>query len=168
MQKRGDSMKTAELQELLLSTMPQWHYWIDKPFKTLLDDSMSLGMYYCIQILIEHGDSLTMSELARFTHSPKQQITKTVDRLTECNFAERISDPSDRRIVRLKLTQQGKDYISHFLTEKAGYYQNLFDEMPSEEREAFYQALRTLHECFCNMHKRKLDMNQSGKNQTKS
>ncbi len=161
-------MKTSELQELLLRTMPQWHYWIDKPFKTLLDDSVSLSMYYCIQILKENGESLTMTELARMTHSPKQQMTKTVDRLTECNFAERISDPNDRRIVRLKLTQEGRDYTEHFLSEKAGYYQNLFDEMPPEEREEFYQALHTLHECFCKMHRRKISQEKSDKNQTKS
>lgn len=161
-------MKTSELQELLLATMPQWHYWIDKPFKTLLDDSMSLGMYYCIQLLKEHGESLTMSELARMTHSPKQQITKTVDRLTECNFAERVSDPSDRRIVRLKLTPEGKAYTEHFLSEKAGYYQNLFEEMPSEERENFYQALSVMHECFCNMFQRKKLQDKSEKNTSKN
>ncbi len=154
-------MKTSELQELLLATMPQWHYWIDKPFKPLLDDNINLSMYYCLQMLKEHGESITMSELARFTHSPKQQMTKTVDRLTECNFAERSPDPNDRRIVRLKLTQQGKDYIGHFLSEKAGYYQNLFEEMPPDEREQFYQALKTLHECFCNLHKRKINPKKS-------
>ena len=161
-------MKTSELQELLLATMPQWHYWISKPFKSLLDDSISLSMYYCIQILKEHGESMTMTELARFTHSPKQQMTKTVDRLTECCFAERISDPSDRRIVRLKLTQKGKNYIEHFLSEKAFYYQSMFDEMTPEEREDFYQALQTLHGCFCNMHKRKQNQSKSEKDASKN
>ena len=148
-------MKTAELQELLLATMPQWHYWIDKPFKSLLDDHMSLGMYYCIQILKEHGESMTMSELARSTHSPKQQMTKTVDKLTEYRFAERISDPNDRRIVRLQLTQEGRDYIDKFLSQNAVYYQSMFDEMPPEERQAFYSSLQTLHTIFCKMHQRK-------------
>lgn len=148
-------MKPSELQELLLAVMPQWYYWIARPVKSLLDDRITLNMYYCIQTLKEHGESLSMSELARFTHSPKQQMTKTVDRLTECNFAERVPDPNDRRIIRLKLTQQGKAFTEHFLSEKAGYYQNLFEEMPPEEREQFYQALMTLRKCFCNMHKRK-------------
>ena len=148
-------MTTTEVQELLLATMPQWHYWIDKPFKALLDDHISLGMYYCIQMLKEHGKSMTMTELARTTHSHKQQITKTVDRLTECKFAERVSDPNDRRIVRLQLTQEGLNYSERFLSQNAVYYQSMFDEMPPEERENFYQALRTLHECFCNMQKRK-------------
>lgn len=148
-------MKTSELQELLFSVMPQWYYWIDKPFKSLLDNHISLSMYYCIQVLKENGDTMTMTELARATHSPKQQMTKTVDRLIESNFAERISDPADRRIVRLKLTPEGLSYMENFLSEDAVYYQNLFDEMPDAERKNFYQALQTLHTCFCNMHQRK-------------
>lgn len=147
------------MQELLLATMPQWHYWIDKPFKTLLDDHVSLSMYYCIQLLREHGDTMTMSELARSTHSPKQQVTKTVDRLTECGFAERVADPSDRRIVRLKLTQEGREYIDRFLSQDAAYYQSMFEEMPPDEQENFCQALKALHQCFCHMHQRKREQN---------
>lgn len=148
-------MEISELQELLLKITPQWHYWVGKPFKSLLDDHISLSMYYCIQTLKEHDETLNMSELALFTHNSKQQITKTVDRLIEHKFAERISDPNDRRIIRLKLTQKGKDYTTHFLSENAGCYQNMFENMTPEEHQDFYHALQTLHDCFCNMHQRK-------------
>ena len=42
-------MQTNEIQELLLDTIPAWHYWFARPFKRMLNDGVSLDMYYCIQ-----------------------------------------------------------------------------------------------------------------------
>ena len=42
-------MQTNEIQELLLDTIPAWHYWFARPFKRMLNDGVSLNMYYCIQ-----------------------------------------------------------------------------------------------------------------------
>ena len=54
------------LQEELLALMPVWNYRIAKPFKQMLDEGVSLEMYYCIQTLRWYGGTLTMSELARY------------------------------------------------------------------------------------------------------
>ena len=40
-------MQTNEIQELLLDTIPAWHYWFARPFKRMLNDGVSLDMYYC-------------------------------------------------------------------------------------------------------------------------
>ena len=53
-------------QEELLALMPVWNYRIAKPFKQMLDEGVSLEMYYCIQTLRWYGGTLTMSELARY------------------------------------------------------------------------------------------------------
>ena len=38
-------MQTNEIQELLLDTIPAWHYWFARPFKRMLNDGVSLDMY---------------------------------------------------------------------------------------------------------------------------
>ena len=57
-------MQTNEIQELLLDTIPAWHYWFARPFKRMLNDGVSLDMYYCIQSMRRSGRTMTMTELA--------------------------------------------------------------------------------------------------------
>lgn len=85
-------MQTNEIQELLLDTIPAWHYWFARPFKRMLNDGVSLDMYYCIQSMRRSGHTMTMTELANFARMPKQQMSKLVDRLVDGGFAERLSD----------------------------------------------------------------------------
>ena len=59
-------MQTNEIQELLLDTIPAWHYWFARPFKRMLNDGVSLDMYYCIQSMRRSGRTMTMTELANF------------------------------------------------------------------------------------------------------
>ena len=83
-------MQTNEIQELLLDTIPAWHYWFARPFKRMLNDGVSLDMYYCIQSMRRSGRTMTMTELANFARMPKQQIA---GRGRLCRAAERPRRP---------------------------------------------------------------------------
>lgn len=144
-------MENSELQDLLLATLPQWHYWVAKPMKLMLDEGISVGMYYCIQMLRAHGETMTMSEMARSVHCSKQQMTKTVNKLIECRFMERVPDPADRRIIRLGLTQEGMDFIARFHALSAECFQPMIDRMSPEELTEFNDALSTIHRIFSSM-----------------
>lgn len=131
--------------------MPQWHYWFAKPFKRILDNGVSLEMYYCIQFLRMHGETMTMSELAETTDMPKQQMTKIVNRLIGLNFVERVSDPADRRIIRLKITDKAENYINGFLDKDAAYFKDFFDGLSQSDRDELAQALKSLLRIFNNL-----------------
>lgn len=137
-------METRELQELLLSAMPLWHFCIAKPFKEKLDERVSIGMYYCLRHIGKYNGEITMSELARQVQCPKQQMTKTVNKLIECQMVERVSDPMDRRIIRLRLTEEGMQFIDHFLSEDAAYFLDMLNAMNTQDQQDFQQALETL------------------------
>lgn len=144
-------MKTSEMQELLFATMPMWHYHVAKPFKRLLDEGISLDMYYCVQILRRNNSPMAMSELAHWMRIPKQQVTKVVNKLIECGFAERLYDSSDRRIIRLRLTEKAVGYVDKFLSEDAVYFKNMFDSMSENDRKCFGEALSSIHQVFGKM-----------------
>lgn len=148
-------MQTSEMQELLLAIMPHWHCRIAKPFRQLFENGMSPEMYYCIQYLHHHGGA-TMTTLARAVHSPKQQMTKVVGMLIDKGYARRVSDPNDRRIVRLELTQEGHAYIDSFLQSETVYYQNMINALQEEDREAFGQALQTVYRILSSMSESKV------------
>lgn len=132
------------LQEGLLALMPVWNYKIAKPFKQMLDEGVSLEMYYCIQTLRWYGGTLTMSELARFVRMPKHQMTKMADRLIAHEFVERVYDAADRRVIRLQITEKALAYIDHFLDEDAGYFRKLFENMTAENRMRFQEAMKVM------------------------
>ncbi len=147
-------METSEMQELLLATMPLWHCKIAKPFRKLLDEGISLEMYYCIQVLRHHQGGMTMTELAKSVHSPKQQMTKVVSKLIDMDLAQRVNDPKDRRLIRLELTEQGLQYMDHFLQKDAVYYRNMLDAMSAEDRKEFGEALTVLYRVLSKTHQK--------------
>ena len=120
-------MQPNEIQELLLDIIPAWHYWFARPFKRMLHEGVSLDMYYCLQTLRRHSGNMTMTELANFAGMPKQQMSKIVDKLVDGGFAERLSDPNDRRIIRLRPTERADEYVRQFLEQDAAPYRQFFE-----------------------------------------
>ena len=141
-------MNDQDLKAMLYPLTGQWHRFIAKPYKTLLNEHVSPGVFHCMLILQKHGDNMTMSELARHSQCSKQQMTKLVDKLIENGFAERISDPDDRRIIRLRLTESGQGFLTRFWQDADTYYDSLLGEMTEDEQSDFCQALGTLHRIF--------------------
>ncbi|HIS68758.1 MAG TPA: winged helix DNA-binding protein [Candidatus Gallacutalibacter stercoravium] len=140
-------MESTKIQELLLNLLPVWNYQIAKPFKQLLDEGVSLEMYYCIQTLRWGGGTMTMSELAHYTRMPKQQMTKMVNRLVEQEFVERVYDPQNRRIIKIRLTDRALEYINHFLENEASFH-GFLSQLNQEDKDKFQQALEMLFEVF--------------------
>lgn len=140
-------MQTKDLQDLLFAVMPQWYCHIAKPFKQMMHSGVSLDMYYCIRILQQLGDT-SMTELARWMRMPKQRMTKLADQLIDLQFVERVPDPDDRRIVRLRATDKAREYADRFLSQDAAAYRELFDGLSENDRRDFGEALQTLRRIF--------------------
>jgi len=53
-----------------------------------------------------------MSEIGKYLSMPKPHITVIVDKLIEDRYVERQSDPHDRRIVNIVITEKGLTYFT--------------------------------------------------------
>ncbi len=140
-------MKTEEIketQEKLLALLPLWNYRIAKPFKQLLDEGISLEMYYFLQTLRWLGGTMVMSELAPYVQMQKQQMTKIVNRLVELEFIKRIYDTTDRRMIKLQITDKALEYIDYFLKEDAGCFRQMLEGMNETELCDFKKAMDIL------------------------
>lgn len=134
------------LEEKLMAALPEWNYKIAKPLKQFLNGEVNLEMYYCIQTLRWIGGTATMTELAHITRMPKQQMTKMVNRLVEQELVERIYDPADRRLIKIRITDNASNYIDRFFKEDAGCFHPLIDLLSEKDIAAFNEALRLLLE----------------------
>ena len=144
-------MQEDEMQKLILELMPPWHYWAVKPFKKLLSDDVSMGMYYTLRLIWWYDSPVIMGELAKTAQCSKQQMSKMIGKLTECGYVEQVKDPTDRRIIRLQVTEKGAFYMEDLEEQTKKSYRPMMKAIPEEDRERFFNALKTLHEVFDKM-----------------
>ena len=77
----------------------------DSAFDNLAADRLGLNGtdLHCINI-IENADGLTAGELAAEAGLTSGAVTGVIDRLERAGYARRVSDPDDRRRVKLEVT----------------------------------------------------------------
>lgn len=64
--------------------------------------SWGTNVFYCLR-----DGGLRLTELAERTHTTKQAMLYTVNRLEEAGYVERVPDPADGRAKVIRLTQRG-------------------------------------------------------------
>jgi len=99
-----------------------------------IDDPVSL---YRVMDFLRRKGSPRMSELGRALMVSLSTATRVAEVLVDIGYAERLSDPSDRRLVRLTLTDYGEkahDVIERYLLQSIR--RNL-DFLTTEEQAVF-------------------------------
>ncbi|WP_037910823.1 MarR family winged helix-turn-helix transcriptional regulator [Actinacidiphila yeochonensis] len=67
------------------------------------------------------GRALTPGDLAKETFSSGAAVTKRLKQLTERGLVERRGDSRDRRVIRIHLTDQGRDLVDGILPGQLAY-----------------------------------------------
>lgn len=66
--------------------------------------------YYELGVILSEAQTpMTMGELSQAVDVPLSTATRIVDSLVGLGYAERLSDPTDRRVVRVGLTRTGQE-----------------------------------------------------------
>jgi DNA-binding MarR family transcriptional regulator len=68
------------------------------------------GQAFLLMIL-SHHDGLTHSEIAQKMNISPAAVTKIIQRMEKLNYVQRFPDPSDERISRVFLQEEGKAVI---------------------------------------------------------
>ena len=79
------------------------------------------------------GEGISMKELAELSHITPGAVTQFVDGLVERGLVAREGDPSDRRIVRLKLTELAKNQMEKFRKEHLASMSRIFEALNDDE-----------------------------------
>lgn len=139
-------MKIKAIQQDLLDLLPLWYCQITKIFEQCLDEGVSLDLYYCIRAIEWGGGLITMSALADRLQISKQHMTKKVSRLVELGFVERVYDPADRRVIKVRVTEKGQQFALDFLQKEAGGLRSLIEKMDEQEQEDFAGVIVRLNQ----------------------
>ncbi len=95
---------------------------LDSPLNIGLTYSESnYGLFYRVSSIIYPKNQLTMGELSTALSVPFSKATRIATWLVDSGYVKRLPAPSDRRIVRVALTEKGRDLhqtIGNYMRER--------------------------------------------------
>lgn len=86
----------------------------------------------------------TAGELATLTHVTSGTMTSRLDKLEARRFVARRPDPSDGRLVRVRLTDTGRERVDAAFERLVGTERDLLTALGGGQRRALADALRSL------------------------
>jgi DNA-binding MarR family transcriptional regulator len=69
-----------------------------------------------ILLMLKQSHLMTMTEIGNKLHIPKPNVTILVDKLIEKGLIERVPCEYDRRIINIRITEQGNNLRNEFIS----------------------------------------------------
>jgi DNA-binding MarR family transcriptional regulator len=86
-------------------------------------------------LFLDKRKEITMTELVEYINSPMSTATGIVDRLVKNGYVIRERSETDRRIVILKLTEEGAQLIKKLKELISGYLGMVLEDLTDEEKQ---------------------------------
>jgi len=101
--------------------------------------------FVALQWLFEDGD-MTIGELSNKMYLACSTTTDLVDRMEKNLLVERVKDPTDRRVVRIHLLDEGKRIIDEVIKKRKVYLEEVLKNFSTEEIQLLQSSLMKLHQ----------------------
>ena len=95
-------------------------------------------------LLISEEEGIRMRKLARKMGGSFSNATVLVDRLVERGLVERLAEPEDRRVVLVRVSQEGRFLIEQLVTSWRAISPSILETLAPEELDTVRDALRIL------------------------
>ena len=95
-------------------------------------------------IAIEQYNKPSLSGLGKMLNVSKSQMTLKMDKLAEAGFTERIPDKEDRRIIRIVLTPEGRNFIKNSQKTVKESMNQLLSPLTFEEVQDLKKSITTI------------------------
>ncbi len=109
----------------------------------LLDEKEFLKTFFWL-ILIEQYNNPSISVLGKKLKVSKSQMTPKIDKLVKAGFIDRVNDEKDRRIIRIALTSEGRNFIKNSQNTVKGDMKQLLSPLSLKEVEELKKSIETI------------------------
>lgn len=109
-------------------------------YKKLLDINLYPGQPILLENIFEK-EGITQSELSNLSLKKPATITTMINRLENNGYINRVNDDKDKRIVRLYLTELGKEKYYQMRDLKRSMGNIVFNDMSDEDIFKIYNLL---------------------------
>ena len=99
-----------------------------------------------ISQLCEKSSGVTITQLANQTGARLPAISKLLNTIEQKGYIDRLSDPSDRRICRICLTQKGNDLLAQAQQEHQQRMQQILSSLGDEDAQQLIRLMWRLCE----------------------
>jgi len=108
-----------------------------------LNDHKMIKTFVWLKLIDEYKQP-SISNMGRKINVSKSQMTSRIDDLVKKGLIERINDEVDRRIIRIKLTSHGNDYLRNTQKTLEVDIRELIAPLNLEERKEFERSIQTI------------------------
>jgi DNA-binding MarR family transcriptional regulator len=105
-----------------------------------IESDVTLPQFRLLIVLAAHGPQ-GLRSLADFLTVNASTATRMCDRLVRKELIRRRTSSSDRREVRLALTEKGRDLVDHATKQRRIELSRLLESVPAEEQRHLVRAL---------------------------
>ena len=104
--------------------------------------NLTIPQFFTLLFVASREEGATMSELAVQTRHSLATMTGIVDRLVKLKLVERADHPRDRRIVLVKLTDEGHQRVTEVRAARRQQLAQAFESLPDQDRPELVRLLR--------------------------
>ncbi len=84
--------------------------------------------------LISAREGITMKELAHEMQVAPPSATSFINRMVKLKWVERMMDPNNRKLVRLKVTPFGREMVTQKMDEKKKYMRDILSLLSEQDQ----------------------------------
>ncbi len=95
---------------------------------------------------LRQAGTLNISAISRLTNVTPSVGTRFIERLEKAGMVERVLDPSDRRVVTVRLTEQGEKVSAGFQASIDERFREAVQDVDPSDMEAFVRVLAKMNE----------------------
>lgn len=100
-------------------------------------------------LTLRDNPDITMGELCEKLLLACSTATDLIDRMENNGYLERKRDSQDRRVIRLSITEKGKQVISEVIAARRRYVSSMLAKLSEEEKADLANSLEKLHSLMC-------------------
>ena len=97
---------------------------------------------------IDDSGGLPMTDLAEYLCIKAPSVTYLVEDLVKDNFARRLHNTQDRRIVKIVLTQKGQKILKRLYPHRADTFRKVLRQLGALEQKKFAKTLERINEIY--------------------
>ncbi len=107
---------------------------------------LSILQMQALFFLNQHENTM-MSDIANYFHIELPSATSLMNKLYDQKLVKRHEDPKDRRLVRITLTDKGKNLLQQAMNDRRKTMENILSYLSEKEKERLLSILKTLRGC---------------------
>lgn len=95
-------------------------------------------------VLVNH-EGITMGELCQKMYLACSTATDLIDRMERAGFLERVRDPHDRRVIRLRIKPRGQEVLDAVMDARRRYLAGVPSRLEEQDLEELTRRLRQVY-----------------------